>query len=147
MSTQTVRKGAVVSGHVVAPARRPYRRPVSKLWWMERRSYFLFLIRELTSVFVAAYCLFLLYALYRLGQGPEWYELLLRQLATPLSIVLHLIALAFVLYHTITWFNLTPKIMVVPVGEEQLSPTLVAGVVYAGWIVLSAVILWLVLRG
>lgn len=147
MSTQVARKDAVAPERIVAPGRRPYRRPISKLWWLERRPYFLFLIRELTSVFVDAYCLFLLYALHQLGQGPAAYAALLELLRSPLSIGLHLIVLAFVLYHTITWFNLTPKIMVVPVGEEQLPSALVAGAVYTGWIVVSTVILWLLVRG
>jgi fumarate reductase subunit C len=127
--------------------RRPYLRPASRLWWIERRPYFLFLVRELTSVFVAAYCLFLLYAVYQVGQGTAAYAALLDALLTPLSIVLHLIVLVLVLYHTITWFNLTPKIMVVRRGEEQVSPLLVAGLVYAGWIGFSALVIILVLRG
>jgi fumarate reductase subunit C len=114
---------------------------------MQSRAYFLFLVRELTSVFVAAYAIFLIYALYQLGQGPAEYAALLDWLRSPLSIAFHLVVLVLVLYHTITWFNLTPKIMVVRVGEEQLPPMLVAATVYAGWVVVSAGIIWLVLRG
>jgi fumarate reductase subunit C len=148
MSSHAVSKQAAAPERVVGTARRPYVRPYPKLWWLERRSYFLFLVRELTSAFVAAYCLFLVYALYQLGQGPAEYVALLETLRSPLSVVLHLIVLAFALYHTITWFNLTPKILVVPMGEdEEVPPVYVAGAVYAGWIVVSAVILWLVLRG
>lgn len=130
-----------------APARRPYRRPLARTWWLQRASYFLFLLRELTSVFVAGYCVFLLYALHRLGQGPTAYAALLAQLRSPASVALHLVALAFVLYHALTWFNLTPKILVVRLGEEQLPPRWIAGAAYAGWIALSALLLLLVLGG
>ncbi len=66
---------------------------------------------------------------------------------SPLSIVLHCITLAFVLYHTITWFNLTPKILVLRIGEERIPQLLVAGTFYAGWIAVSALIAWLLLGG
>jgi fumarate reductase subunit C len=146
MSTHPIPREAHVEPRAPTPARRPYHRPVSKLWWLERRSYLLFVIREMTSVFVAGYCVFLLYGLYRLGEGPTAYAAWLESLQSPLSIALHLVALVFVLYHTITWFNLTPKIMVVQIGEEQVSPLLVAGGVYAGSIVVTSLVLWLLLR-
>ena len=106
--------------------------------------YFLFIIRELTSVFVAGYCLFLLVLIYKLGQGPEAYVSLITSLTSSASIVLHIIALVFVLYHAVTWFNLTPKILVIYKGQERIPQWLVAGSVYVGWIVVSAVIAWLV---
>ena len=106
--------------------------------------YFLFIIRELTSVFVAGYCLFLLVLIYKLGQGPEDYGSLITFLSSSTSIVLHVIALIFVLYHAVTWFNLTPKILVIYKGQERIPQWLVAASVYFGWIVVSSVIAWLV---
>ncbi len=122
----------------------PYVRPVSNTWWLQRRPYTLFIVREITSVFVAGYCAFLLYLLYRLGQGAEGYAAALEVIRSPLSVALHVMALLFVLYHTVTWFNLTPKVMVMRVGEEQISPLLIAGGVYAGWIVVSVLIAWII---
>ncbi len=122
----------------------PYRRPVPTTWWLQRRSYTLFILREITSVFVAGYCILLLYLLHRLGRGPEGYEAALTAIGSPVSVALHVMALLFVLYHTVTWFNLTPKVMVVRVGEEQVSPLLIAGGVYAGWIVVSVLIAWII---
>lgn len=146
MSSQVVRPDRPQVPTESRSAPRPYHRPASRLWWMERRSYFLFLVRELTSVFVAGYCLFLLVLLLRLGQGPAGYSAALSLLSSTMSVVLHLVVLLFVLYHTITWFNLTPKIMVVRRGEEQVSPILIAGLVYAGWIGVSLLVVALVLR-
>ena len=123
----------------------PYKRPFPNSWWLKRKPYFLFIIRELTSVFVAGYCLFLLVLIYKLGQGPEAYESLITSLTSSASIVLHIIALVFVLYHTVTWFNLTPKILVIYKGQERIPQWLVAGSVYVAWIMVSAVIGWLVL--
>ena len=125
----------------------PYRRAVSNTWWLQRRSYLLFMIREITSVFAAGYCVFLLVLLYRLGQGPETYGTTLDLVKTPLGVLLQAIALIFVLYHTVTWFNLTPKIMVLRIKGERVSPLLIAGSIYGGWIVVSLVLAWLILGG
>ena len=124
-----------------------YRRPVPNTWWMKRRPYFLFMIREVTSVFVAGYSIFLLVFVYKLGQGRDAYASLIDLIKSPLSIVIHCISLAFVLFHTITWFNATPKILVLRLGEERIPPSLVATTFYAGWVIVSALIGWLVLRG
>ena len=122
-----------------------YHRPVSNTWWLKRKPYILFMIRELTSVFVAGYCIFLLVLVYKLTQGAEAYDTFMAALKSPSSVALHLITLSFVLYHTITWFNLTPKILVLYRGEERLPQGLVAGVFYAGWVVVSVIVVWLVL--
>jgi len=121
-----------------------YQKPFPNTWWLKRMPYFLFIIRELTSVFVAGYCLFLLVLIYKLGQGSEAYGALIISLTSSTSIFLHVIALVFVLYHAITWFNLTPKILVIYKGQERIPQWLVAGSVYVGWIVVSAVIVWMV---
>ena len=122
-----------------------YHRPVSNIWWLKRKPYILFMIRELTSVFVAGYCIFLLVLVYKLTQGAEAYDNLMTILKSPSSVALHLVTLSFVLYHTITWFNLTPKILVLYRGEERIPQGLVAGVFYAGWVVVSVIIVCLVL--
>ena len=122
-----------------------YHRPVSNTWWLKRKPYILFMIRELTSVFVAGYCIFLLVLVYKLTQGAEAYDNLMAILKSPSSVALHLVTLSFVLYHTITWFNLTPKILVLYRGEERIPQGLVAGVFYAGWVVVSVIIVCLVL--
>ena len=122
-----------------------YHRIVPNTWWLQRRPYILFMIRELTSVFVAGYCIFLLVLVYKLTQGADVYGNFMSAMKSPISVVLHLITLVFVLYHTITWFNLTPKILVVYRGEERIPQGLVAGTFYVGWLVISAIVAWLVL--
>ncbi len=122
-----------------------YHRIVPNTWWLQRRPYILFMIRELTSVFVAGYCIFLLVLVYKLTQGADVYGNFMAAMKSPISVVLHLITLVFVLYHTITWFNLTPKILVLYRGEERIPQGLVAGTFYVGWLVISAIVAWLVL--
>ena len=123
-----------------------YHRPVhNTTWWLKRKPYILFMIRELTSIFVAGYCVFLLILVFKLGEGHIPYNNLISTLNSPISILLHIISLAFVLYHTITWFNLTPKILVLYRGEDRVPQGLVAGIFYAGWIIISIIIVKLIL--
>ena len=103
------------------------------------------MIRELTSVFVAGYCIFLLVFVFKLTEGADAYANFMAALKYPISVALHLITLVFVLYHTITWFNLTPKILVLYKGEDRIPQGLVAGVFYAGWVVVSIIVALVVL--
>ena len=126
---------------------KPYLPPVSKTWFMAKRAYRLFMLRELTSVILAGYLIFLLGWLHQLGQGFEAYQDGLAALKKPLPVLLHLLALAAALYHSITWFNLTPKAMPVRRGEERVPDLLVAiGMGYLPWVVLSALVFWIVLH-
>ena len=126
--------------------RGPYRRPMSPTWWLNKRNYLLFMLRELTSVFVAAFLVFYLVQLAHLAQGTESYAAFLEHRASFGWIFFHLLALVAALYHSVTWFNLTPKVMVVHRGEEKIPPVFITGPHYAAWLAISVVILWIVLR-
>ena len=126
---------------------RWYRRRVSVWWWLQSRSYTGFVLRELTSVAVAFFALVLLWQIRALGQGPEAYARVLARLRSPLFVALDVLALAFVLFHSITWFNLAPKAMVVRLQGKRVPDLLVAGANYAAWIVLSAAVAAILLRG
>jgi fumarate reductase subunit C len=86
-------------------------------------------------------------AIRALGHGPDAYARVLARLRTPLFVILNALALAFVLFHSITWFNLAPKAMVVRLNGKRVPDLVVAGANYAAWIVLSAAVAALLLRG
>jgi len=149
-----------------------YRQPVSRLWWLKKRTYFMFVLRELSSVFVAWFAVFLMIMVVAIGRGEKSYQMFLDWAASPVIVVINVVALAFSLLHTVTWFALTPQAMVVRgPGSRQVramnevrvagrwvpAATVVrvggrlpAGVViasqYVGLVVVSAFIAWLVLR-
>ncbi len=118
---------------------KEYMRPMPANWWMMKKTYVLFIVRELTCVFVGGYALFLLVSVARRDEPQAF----VAWLNSPLLIVLQIIALPMVLYHSITWINLTPKVMVVWRGEERVSPLLIAGANYVAWILISIIILWI----
>ena len=70
----------------------PYHRPHQWNWFTQRRAYKLFMIRELTSVFIALYTIVLLVFLYKLGQGEQPFVAFLGSLTHPGWMVLHAIA-------------------------------------------------------
>ena len=111
-------------------------------WWLRKKTYFLFMLRELTCIFVGGYALFLLVLISR-AQDPSAFRYILTH---PLAVVFQVVAIPMVLYHSITWFNLTPKAVVVWWGEERVSPLLIAGSNYAVWLVVSALVAWFALR-
>ncbi len=47
---------------------RLYRRPVSTWWWTRKRSYFVFVMRELSSIFVAWFVAYLVLFVYIVAQ-------------------------------------------------------------------------------
>jgi fumarate reductase subunit C len=116
-------------------------------WWLRRGAYVFFMAREFTSVFVAAYLALFLVMIHRLSQGQAAYESFLESLKSPLAILFHIVALAFALFHTITWFNLTPNALNIRIGEERLPPAAIIAPNYLAWIVISAIIAWFVLKG
>jgi fumarate reductase subunit C len=114
------------------------------LWWARRRSYTTFMLRELSSVFVALFIVELLLLVRAVGRGPAAYEDFLDALANPLMIVVNVVALAFVLLHAVTFANLTPRAMVVRVRGRRMPSRAVLAGVYLGWFVVTVFLAWLV---
>lgn len=114
-------------------------------WWIRKKAYVKFILRELTSVVVAAYAIVLIVQVRALSRGPEAYEAFVDILASPLSIILHVVALAVLLFHSITWFNLAPSAMVLKVGNKRIPDAAIITANVMAWIVLSLAMAWLIL--
>ncbi len=124
-----------------------YRRRVSVWWWLGKWSYTKFILRELTSVFVVLFAGVTLWQLHALSTGPEAYAQFVARLESPFFLALHGFAMLFILFHSITWFNLAPKAMVVRLGGKRVPDFVIAGGNYAAWLVASAAVAWILLRG
>ena len=123
-----------------------YRRPISILWWTRKRTYFVFVMRELSSIFIAWFVVYLLLLLRAVGRGDAAYHDFLDWAATPWVVVLNVVALLFVLLHVVTWFSLTPQAMAVRVRGRAVPASLIIVSQYAGLVVVSAFVSWLVTR-
>ncbi len=124
-----------------------YRPRVSVWWWLKKRSYARFVLRELTSVFVAYFAIISLWQIRALSKGPEAYALFAARLATPFFLTLNGVALLMVLFHAITWFNLAPAAIVVRLGGKRVPNGVIAGSNYFAWAVLSGLVAWFLIGG
>jgi fumarate reductase subunit C len=120
---------------------KEYVRPMPGDWWLKKPAYLRFMIRDATSVFIAAYCVFLMVLMYRAGQSAASFKAFYDSLTSPLSIVLHLIVLVFAVYHSITFFNLTPRVLVMFRGEEKVPEATIASAHYIAWGVVSLILI------
>ncbi|HEX5091659.1 MAG TPA: fumarate reductase subunit C [Burkholderiales bacterium] len=124
-------------------SRRPYVREESWRWVLRHPRYLRYMAREFSCLFIGAWTFLLIVGLKRLAEGPQAWEAFLAALRSPLSVTFHVVALAFAVYHSITWFNLTPKALPLQLGESFVPDRLVSGAHFLGWGVLSAAVLWL----
>ncbi len=125
--------------------RKPYLRRVPNTWWLKHTFYTGYMIREATSVFIGIYTAILLVGLIRLYQGAEAYNAWLAALQSPLSILFHVVALLLALYHTVTWFAVTPKAMHVQIGTEKVPDSFIVIGHYGAAVVTSLIILLVVM--
>lgn len=88
---------------------KTYRRAMPATWWLRNPFYLVYMVREASAVFFFLYALVLLWGLYTLSLGEAAYDGWRAMLATPAMIAFHVVAVAFALLHTVTWFMVLPK--------------------------------------
>ena len=126
---------------------RTFRPRISTYWWIGRWSYLRFILRELSSVFVAWAVVVTMLAIRALTRGPEAYAAFEAWLRNPFLITLNVISFLFVLFHAVTWFNLAPKATAVRLHGKRLPDLAIAAPNYAAWLIVSAALTWVLLRG
>jgi len=126
---------------------RWYRVRVSTYWWLTKWSYLKFVLRELSSIFVAWFVVLTLLQLRCLSQGPEAYARWQEWMRNPFLIAGNVVTLFFVLLHTVTWFNLAPRAMAVRVAGKRVPALLIAAANYLAWAVVSVILAWIILGG
>jgi fumarate reductase subunit C len=119
---------------------------MSVFWWARRRSYLIFVLRELSSVFTAWSVVFLLLLVHAVSEGGRQYRQFLDLSSNPWMLALNVITIAFLVFHAITWFNLAPQAIVVRLRGNRVPRSAITGAHYAAWAMLSALAAWLILR-
>lgn len=123
-------------------ARKPYVRKMSKTsWFLTHARFKSYMSHEVTSVFVALYMWLLIDGLFRLAKGPEAWEGWLAFIKHPLVVVLSLIAFAFFIIHTTSWFKAVPQAMRIQTGEHFVDGKLIIGGHYVALGVFSLFVL------
>ena len=139
-------EGEVMPTYTAYPA-KGYRVRMSTYWWMGKWPYLKFILREISSVFVAWFVIETLILIAALSDGLLAYADYQQFMQNPLVVAINIISLFFVIFHTITWFNLAPKAMAVRMRGRRVPNLLISGPNYVAWVVVSAAVAWLILRG
>ena len=121
------------------------RRKLSTYWWLEKRAYVAFILREGSCMFVAWFVVYLLLMVRRVLQGDAAYQEFLAWSARPSVLVLNIISFAFLVFHAITFFDAAPRALSVHVGKTRVPERIVGVSHYAAWLVASLLVFWLVL--
>jgi fumarate reductase subunit C len=114
---------------------RTYRRPLGGGWWLSRPSYLLYVVRELTVVFMVAWLAWFLYEVVLLKQNAF----------TSLTgnygvLAFSAVCLFFTLWHAITFLNLSGLILRLPVGDGFAPAIAIKVLAFGGLVVATAVV-------
>jgi fumarate reductase subunit C len=112
---------------------RTYRRPLGGAWFLRRTSYFLYMVRELTVIFMTAWLLWFLYQVWLLKQNA--FVTLTGNYAV---LVFSAICLLFTLYHAVTFLNLSGLILRIPIGDRYVPATVVKALAFGGLLFVTA---------
>ena len=121
------------------------RQPVSTYWWLQKPAYLKFILRELSSVFVGWFVVFLLMLIQAVSAGAQTYQQFLAWSATWPILLLNLVTLFFIVFHTITFFIAAPQALVVRLGHRRLPANAIVAGHYGGLAAVSLLIAWLVM--
>lgn len=119
---------------------------MSTYWWLGKWPYVKFILRELSSVFVAWFAIYLLLLVRAVGAGREEYEGFLAFSAHPVVLAVNVVAFFFIVFHAFTWFALAPQAIVAHIGKKRVPPVLIAASNYGAWLAVSVFLIWLLLR-
>jgi len=123
-----------------------YRRPVSVWWWLRKPTYLLFVLRELSSIFIAWLVAFLVIMVFSVGRGADSYGGFMDWAGQAWVVVINVVAFAFAALHTVTWFLLTPKAMALRVRGRAVPARAAVIGEYVVLAIVTVFVLWLVLR-
>lgn len=132
---------------IIASKRKKYTRPVTATWWQKLDFYKAYMLREATSIFAVWFCIVLLYGVLCLASNPMPTMGLAEFIAflrNPVVVLLNIITLVATLYHTVTYFLMTPKVMNIVVGNERLPHTVIRNLLWAVTAIVTVVALVLV---
>ncbi len=124
---------------------RWFRQRPSTYWWLWKWAYLRFVLRELSSLAVAWCVVLTLLQARALAAGAAPYADLQDWLRTPWVALLNAVCLSFLMFHSITWFQLAPRAMVVRLGGWRVPDALIIAGNFAAWFAASAAVAWLAL--
>jgi fumarate reductase subunit C len=105
-------------------------------WWLRKRHYFMYVVREFTAVPMALWLLWLLFDIKSAGAGHAGFQ---PPRSTPF-VVLSAVCLVFAMYHSYTFLKLAGVIIHLKVFDKPVPPRLIVLTMFGLWAVASIVI-------
>jgi fumarate reductase subunit C len=115
---------------------RKYRWIMPAGWWLRKRHYFLYMVREFTAVPMALWLLWLLFDIKSAGAGSAGFQ-------PPRStafVVFSAVCLAFAMYHSYTFLKLAGVIIHVKAFDKPVPPRVIVFTMFGLWALASVVI-------
>jgi fumarate reductase subunit C len=100
-------------------------------WFMTHSRYKSYMLHEVSSLFVGLYMALLIVGLFCLGSGPDAWNGFLAFVKSPIVVISSIIAFAFFITHTVSWFQAVPQAMRIQQGEHFVPGKLIVGAHYA----------------
>jgi fumarate reductase subunit C len=123
---------------------RWYRPRMSTYWWLKRPAYVIFILRELSSVFIAWFVFVTLLHVWALKHwtAKEYQDFNDHFYKHPVVFAVNCISLFFVLFHAVTWFHLAPKAMVLRFRGQRVEGKWIVAANYFAWVLASVAVVW-----
>ena len=123
-----------------------YIRPHQRFsWWLRQSNYFQYMMRELSSLFIALFTLLLIAGIWQLSSGQaaftEWLSDLWGRFFW-----LSIICLIFATYHSVSWFWVTPKAMPLSILGKPVPGSVIIAAHLIAWLLIS-IVSWAVVTG
>ena len=106
---------------------KTYRRGLPAGWWYSRPSYLLYVVRELTVVFMVAWLAWFLYEVALLKQNA-----FVALSGNHAVLAFSLVCLFFTLWHALTFLNLSGLILRLPIGDGHAPPGAIKALAFGG---------------
>ncbi len=112
---------------------RADRPALPRAWWAGQRHYTVYMLRELSSVFVALWALRLLVRLNRLRQGQAAYERFVAAERRPGWVMFNLTTFLFALLHSVTFLQAAGMGPRVRVKGHKVDAATITSAAFVGW--------------
>ena len=133
----------VGSGERHPATTRAYTPKPGGTWWLRNRRYVFYMIREFTSIPIAAWAVLFMVQVARLQDGKAGYQ----PFGGPIWIAFSLFCLVCALWHSFTFLSLAGRIIRVPRGERYVPPRVIVGGMFGLLVVATIVIAGLLVMG
>ena len=126
--------------------RKPYVRAIQSSWWQSLRAYRLYILRESTAIPTVWFSLILIYAVLAMGKGGSAFDGFIAFLQNPFILILNIVTLVAVLFHSKTWFVCAPKASMLIVKGKKVPDIVPIMGLWSVTLIVSIAILLLALK-